>query len=98
MDPLVPNIDAISMAHGAGVRIVHDLVTTRTLLCHWWKSLLDKDHSSALTGPEMDHDGRRIASVAPKFNIFARASPQEQIRIVKGSSGGRRGVRYDCWW
>ena len=46
--------------------------------------LVDKAHSSAITGPEMDamsEDELKVA--AQKYNVFARASPQNKIRIVK---------------
>jgi magnesium-transporting ATPase (P-type) len=87
MDPPRPEcVDAITMAHGAGVRVC--MITgdhkDTALAIGGSLGLLDKDHSSALTGPEMDAmTDEELRIVAPKYNIFARASPQNKIRIVK---------------
>jgi hypothetical protein len=66
MDPPHPEcVNAITMAHGAGVRVC-------------------MDYSLDLTGPEMDAmSDEELRSVTHKYNIFARASPQNKIHIVK---------------
>lgn len=87
MDPPRPEcVDAIVVARRAGVRVA--MITgdhkDTALAIGGMLGLVDKKHNSALTGPEMDamsEDELRVA--AQKYNIFARASPQNKIRIVK---------------
>jgi len=87
MDPPRPEcIDAIKIAHGAGVRVA--MITgdhkDTALAIGGMLGLVDKAHSEAITGPEMDamsNDELRVAT--QKYNIFARASPQNKIKIVK---------------
>jgi magnesium-transporting ATPase (P-type) len=87
MDPPRPEcVQAIEEAHGAGVRVA--MITgdhkDTALAIGGMLGLLDKDHQSALTGAEMDAmSDAELRICAPKFNIFARASPQNKIRIVK---------------
>ena len=46
--------------------------------------LVDKQHSEAITGPEMDAmTDEELTIAVQKYNVFARASPQNKIRIVK---------------
>ena len=87
MDPPRPEcVDAIKIAHGAGVRVA--MITgdhkDTALAIGGMLGLVDQEHSEAITGPELDamsDDELRVA--APKYNVFARASPQNKIRIVK---------------
>jgi magnesium-transporting ATPase (P-type) len=45
--------------------------------------LVDKQHSQAVTGPEMDAmSDQELAKAVKSCNVFARASPQNKIRIV----------------
>ena len=87
MDPPRPEcVEAIRVAHGAGVRVA--MITgdhkDTALAIGGMLGLVDKEHSEAITGPEMDsmsEDELKVA--AQKYNAFARASPQNKIRIVK---------------
>jgi len=87
MDPPRPEcVKAISIAHTAGVRIA--MITgdhkDTALAIGGMLGLVDLQHSEAVTGPEMDamsDDELKVA--AQKYNVFARASPQNKIRIVK---------------
>jgi len=87
MDPPRPEcVQAISEAHNAGVRVAMITGDHRdtALAIGGMLGLVDKQHSEAVTGPEMDamtDEELRIA--AQKYNVFARASPQNKIRIVK---------------
>jgi magnesium-transporting ATPase (P-type) len=87
MDPPRPEcVQAVSEAHKAGVRIAMITGDHRdtALAIGCMLGLVDKEHSEAITGPEMDtmtDDELKIA--VQKYNVFARASPQNKIRIVK---------------
>jgi magnesium-transporting ATPase (P-type) len=87
MDPPRPEcVEAISIAHTAGVRVA--MITgdhkDTALAIGGMLGLVDKQHSSAVTGPEMDAMSEEELKVAAqKYNVFARASPQNKIRIVK---------------
>ena len=87
MDPPRPEcVEAIRIAHGAGVRVAMITGDHRdtALAIGGMLGLVDKQHSEAITGPEMDsmsEDELKVA--AQKYNVFARASPQNKIRIVK---------------
>jgi len=86
MDPPRPEcIQAITEAHGAGVRVV--MITgdhkDTALAIGSMLGLVDEEHSEAITGPELDamsDDEMKVA--VQKYNVFARASPQNKIRIV----------------
>jgi magnesium-transporting ATPase (P-type) len=87
MDPPRPEcVDAIIESHGAGVRVV--MITgdhkDTALAIGIMLGLVDQEHSSAITGPELDamSDDEMKAAVM-KYNVFARSSPQNKIRIVK---------------
>ena len=87
MDPPRPEcVAAISEAHGAGVRvamITGDHKDTATAI-GGMLGLLDMEHKHAITGPELDAMSDEELTIAvKKHNIFARASPQNKIRIVK---------------
>jgi magnesium-transporting ATPase (P-type) len=87
MDPPRPEcIEAITTAHTAGIRVV--MITgdhkDTALAIGDMLGLVDEKHSEALTGPEldtMDETQRRLEVM--KYNVFARASPQNKIQIVE---------------
>jgi len=87
MDPPRPEcVQAIAEAHRAGVRVA--MITgdhkDTALAIGGMLGLVDKQHSEAITGPELDamsDDELKIA--AQRYNVFARASPQNKIKIVK---------------
>ncbi|CAJ1959112.1 unnamed protein product [Cylindrotheca closterium] len=87
MDPPRPEcVDAITQAHGAGVRVA--MITgdhkDTALAIGCMLGLVNEEHNSAITGPELDAMGdEEIKSAVQKYNVFARASPQNKIRIVK---------------
>lgn len=87
MDPPRPEcVEAIRIAHTAGVRVA--MITgdhkDTALAIGGMLGLVDKAHSEAITGPEMDAlDDNELKVAAQKYNVFARASPQNKIRIVK---------------
>mmetsp|Transcript_24768 Transcript_24768/g.31756 ORF Transcript_24768/g.31756 Transcript_24768/m.31756 type:complete len:422 (+) Transcript_24768:1-1266(+) len=87
MDPPRPEcVQAIKEAHGAGVRvamITGDHKDTATAIGHML-GIVDEKFSEAVTGPELDamSDGELCKCVL-SHNVFARASPQNKIRIVK---------------
>jgi len=78
-------VQAITEAHRAGVRVA--MITgdhkDTALAIGGMLGLLDKDHSEAVTGPEMDMmTDEELSIVVQTHNIFARSSPQNKIRIV----------------
>jgi magnesium-transporting ATPase (P-type) len=87
MDPPRPEcVDAVALANGAGVRVA--MITgdhkDTALAIGLMLGLVDEQHSSAITGPELDAlDDAEIKAAVLKYNVFARASPQNKIRIVK---------------
>jgi len=87
MDPPRPEcVDAVSEAHRAGVRVA--MITgdhkDTALAIGCMLGLVDEEHSSAITGTELDAMGdEEMKSAVQKYNVFARASPQNKIRIVK---------------
>jgi magnesium-transporting ATPase (P-type) len=87
MDPPRPEcVDAIKKAHEAGVRVA--MITgdhkDTALAIGLELGLVDKAHSEAITGPELDAmDDDELEIAVTKYNVFARASPQNKIRIVK---------------
>jgi magnesium-transporting ATPase (P-type) len=87
MDPPRPEcVEAIREAHRAGVRVAMITGDHRdtALAIGGMLGLVDAKHSEAVTGPEMDamtEDELRLA--VQKHNVFARASPQNKIKIVK---------------
>ena len=77
---------AIAEAQGAGVRIA--MITgdhkDTALAIGKMLGIVDRDHSEAISGPELDamaEDELKLA--VGKYNVFARASPQNKIQIVK---------------
>ena len=87
MDPPRPEcVQAIKEAHGAGVRvamITGDHKDTATAIGHML-GIVDEKFSEAVTGPELDAmSDEEIRKCVMTHNVFARASPQNKIRIVK---------------
>ena len=87
MDPPRPEcVQAIKEAHGAGVRvamITGDHKDTATAIGHML-GIVDEKFSEAVTGPELDAmSDDEIRKCVLTHNVFARASPQNKIRIVK---------------
>jgi len=86
MDPPRPEcIQAVSEAKIAGVRVA--MITgdhkDTALAIGSMLGLVDEKHNEAITGPELDamsDDEMKVAVM--KYNVFARASPQNKIRIV----------------
>eukprot|EP00549_Striatella_unipunctata_P000211 CAMPEP_0118684492 /NCGR_PEP_ID=MMETSP0800-20121206/6675_1 /TAXON_ID=210618 ORGANISM="Striatella unipunctata, Strain CCMP2910" /NCGR_SAMPLE_ID=MMETSP0800 /ASSEMBLY_ACC=CAM_ASM_000638 /LENGTH=1012 /DNA_ID=CAMNT_0006581207 /DNA_START=48 /DNA_END=3086 /DNA_ORIENTATION=- len=87
MDPPRPEcVDAIAVAHKAGVRVA--MITgdhkDTALAIGSQLGLVDDKYSSAITGPELDAmSDEELIREAQLYNIFARASPQNKIQIVK---------------
>ena len=87
VDPPRPEcVQAIKEAHIGGVRvamITGDHKDTAIAIGHQL-GIVNDQYSEAVTGPEMDamsDDELRVAVMG--HNVFARASPQNKIRIVK---------------
>lgn len=87
MDPPRPEcVDAITESHTAGVRVC--MITgdhkDTALAIGCMLGLVDREHTEAITGPELDAlSDEEMKDAAQKYNVFARASPQNKIRIVK---------------
>ena len=87
MDPPRPEcVQAIKEAHRAGVRvamITGDHKDTATAIGKQL-GLVDEKYHAAVTGPELDAmSDTEIRKCCQEHNVFARASPQNKIRIVK---------------
>merc|ERR1712134_140619 len=87
MDPPRPEcVQAIVEAKGAGVRvamITGDHKDTAKAI-GGMLGIVDEKYPGAITGPELDElDDEEIKGAVLKYNVFARASPQNKIRIVK---------------
>lgn len=87
MDPPRPEcVAAIAEAHTAGVRvamITGDHKDTARAIGDQL-GLIDKVYSDAITGPDLDlMSEEELRKAVMKYNIFARASPQNKIQIVK---------------
>jgi len=87
MDPPRPEcVDAIKQAHGAGIRVA--MITgdhkDTALAIGNMLGLVDETFDSAVTGPEMDAmSDEELREAVMTHNIFARASPENKIKIVK---------------
>merc|ERR1711935_1089065 len=87
MDPPRPEcVQAITEAKGAGIRVAmitgdhKDTATAIGLML----GIVDEKFDGAITGPELDQmDDDEIRKAVMTYNVFARASPQNKIRIVK---------------
>jgi len=87
MDPPRPEcVDAIKEARGAGVRvamITGDHKATAQAIADML-GILDPEHPGAITGPELDaQSDSELRKTVLTYNVFARASPENKIRIVK---------------
>ncbi len=87
MDPPRPEcVSAIAEAHSAGVRvamITGDHKDTAHAIGDQL-GLVDEIYNEAITGPELDGmSDEELRKAVLKYNIFARASPQNKIQIVK---------------
>lgn len=86
MDPPRPEcVRAIMEAHRAGVRVA--MITgdhkDTALAIGSILGLVDKQHSNAITGSELDAmSDEELCHAVQKYNVFARASPQNKIQIV----------------
>lgn len=94
MDPPRPEcVQAIIEAKGAGVRvamITGDHKDTATAIGAML-GIVDEKYTSAVTGPELDAmSDDEIEDVVMKVNVFARASPQNKIRIVKALQANKQ--------
>jgi P-type Ca2+ transporter type 2C len=83
-DPPRPEaVDAVSVCHRAGVRVV--MITgdqPRTSLAIARE--LGLRHERAMTGPEIDEcDDERLASLIMGVDVFARVSPEHKLRLVR---------------
>jgi magnesium-transporting ATPase (P-type) len=87
VDPPRPEcIDAIAEAHGAGIRVTMITGDHRdtALAIGANLGLVDVEHDSAITGPELDAmSDEDFKAAVMKYNVFARSSPENKIRIVK---------------
>uniref|UniRef100_A0A7S2SBA4 Cation-transporting P-type ATPase N-terminal domain-containing protein n=5 Tax=Sar TaxID=2698737 RepID=A0A7S2SBA4_9STRA len=87
MDPPRPEcISAIAEARGAGVRVA--MITgdhkDTALAIGDMLGIVDAKHPEAVTGPELDAmTDLELRTAVMKNNVFARASPENKIRIVK---------------
>eukprot|EP00529_Nitzschia_sp_RCC80_P003146 CAMPEP_0113496070 /NCGR_PEP_ID=MMETSP0014_2-20120614/29931_1 /TAXON_ID=2857 /ORGANISM="Nitzschia sp." /LENGTH=1074 /DNA_ID=CAMNT_0000389979 /DNA_START=97 /DNA_END=3321 /DNA_ORIENTATION=+ /assembly_acc=CAM_ASM_000159 len=87
VDPPRPEcVVAIEEAHHASVRVA--MITgdhkDTALAIGAQLGLVDAEHPSSITGPELDSmDDDEIKKAVMTYNVFARASPENKIRIVK---------------
>lgn len=87
VDPPRPEcVVAIEEAHHASVRVA--MITgdhkDTALAIGASLGLVDREHPAAVTGPELDSmDDDEIKKAVMTYNVFARASPENKIRIVK---------------
>jgi len=87
VDPPRPEcVVAIETAHHASVRVA--MITgdhkDTALAIGASLGLVDRAHPAAITGPELDAmSDEEIKKAVMTYNVFARASPENKIRIVK---------------
>lgn len=87
VDPPRPEcVSAIATAKKAGIRVAmitgDHKDTAKAIGVEL--GLVDETYSEAITGPELDEmDDDEIQKAVMEHNVFARASPQNKIRIVK---------------
>ena len=94
MDPPRPEcVQAIAEAKKAGVRvamITGDHKDTATAIGSML-GIVDEKYGEAVTGPELDAmSDEEMKEVVMNHNVFARASPQNKIRIVKALQSQRQ--------
>ncbi|KAI2488763.1 Cation transport ATPase [Fragilaria crotonensis] len=86
-DPPRPEcIDAIATAHRAGVRVA--MITgdhkDTAIAIGTTLGLVDQKYPSGITGPELDAmDEDQLKEAVMTYNVFARASPENKLQIVK---------------
>jgi len=86
-DPPRPEcIDAISEAKTAGVRVA--MITgdhkDTAIAIGSTLGLVDEKYPSGITGPELDAMNEdQLKEAVLKYNVFARASPENKLQIVK---------------
>ena len=86
VDPPRPEcVRTIAEAHRAGIRVA--MITgdheDTALAIGSVLGLVDNQHSDAITGPELDvMSDEETRHAVQKYNVFARASPQNKIKIV----------------
>ncbi|GBG24879.1 Calcium-transporting ATPase 1 [Hondaea fermentalgiana] len=87
VDPPRPEcVQAIKEAHGAGVTV--KMITgdhrATALAIGDQLGIVDAEHPDAITGPELDDQSdEELRKTVLTYNVFARASPENKIRIVK---------------
>jgi len=87
VDPPRPEcVTAIEEAHHASIRVA--MITgdhkDTALAIGASLGLVDREHPAAITGPELDSmSDDEIKKAVMTYNVFARASPENKIRIVK---------------
>ena len=86
-DPPRPeSVQAIQEAHGAGVCVIMitgDHKDTAVAIGHGL-GIVEEKYSTAVTGPELDSmSDEEIKKAVMRTNVFARASPNNKIVIVK---------------
>lgn len=94
MDPPRPEcVDAIKEAKTASIRvamITGDHKDTATAIGRML-GIVDEKYSSAITGPELDAmTDEELMECVMKYNVFARASPENKIQIVKALQAKRQ--------
>lgn len=82
-------IEAVKVAHGAGISvkmITGDHALTGLAI---GKMLGISGNNTVITGPEIDAmTDERLAQIVNTCNIYARASPENKLRIVKALQNG----------
>jgi len=87
VDPPRPEcVASIKEAHGAGITV--KMITgdhrATALAIGDQLGIVDANHPDAITGPELDaQNDEELRKTVMAFNVFARASPENKIRIVK---------------
>jgi len=79
-------VQAIKEAKGAGVRVAMITGDHKDTAIAIGRELgiVDEQYSSAVTGPQLDEmSDEEMKQVVMENNVFARASPQNKLRIVK---------------
>jgi len=79
-------IGAIELAKGAGVRVAMITGDHKDTAIAIGRELgiVDEQYSSAITGPQLDEmSDEEMKEAVMSYNVFARASPQNKLRIVK---------------
>ena len=95
-DPPRPEcIGAISVAHRAGIRVAMITGDHKDTAIAIGKTLglVDEKYPFGITGPELDAmDEERLKQAVLTYNVFARASPENKLQIVKALQAQRQVV------